>query len=168
MKRHWKGLAGGRTIEEKAKDADRLRRVVQEGAGDSGKGKGVFQMRCAACHKLFGEGGSVGPELTGYERGNIGFWVDNIVYPSLEIREGYANYTARLQDGRLLVGMLDGQGPNGIVLRDFSGQKTSLRNSEVVSLEASPVSVMPEGLLEGLGEQELRDLFSFLAAPSMP
>ena len=96
------------------------------------------------------------------------FWVDNIEYPSLEIREGYANYVARLNDGRLLMGMMDHQGPAGVVLRDPAGQKTALRHSEIASLEASPVSLMPEGLLDGLSDEEVRDLFSFLSAAAKP
>jgi putative heme-binding domain-containing protein len=84
------------------------------------------------------------------------------VYPSLEIREGYGNYTVRLTSGQILTGMLDAQNASGVILRDLSGQKTALRQTDIASLEANPVSVMPEGLLGGLSPAELRDLFAYL------
>ena len=160
--RLWKGVLGVLSPEAKVAEAGRLRRVVRAGAGDAVQGRLVFQERCAACHKLFGEGNAVGPELTGYERGNLDFWVDNIVYPSLEIREGFANYTARLKNGQVLLGMLDSQSAQEVVLRDLAGQKTRVRHSDLAALEASPVSVMPEGILAGLSDEALRHLFAYL------
>lgn len=160
--RLWKGVLGVLSPEAKMAEAARLRNAVRSGGGDATAGRGVFEQRCAACHKLFGEGNAVGPELTGYERGNLDFWVDNIVYPSLEIREGFANYTARLQNGQVLIGMLDSQSAQEVVLRDLAGQKTRLRQSDLVGLEASPVSLMPEGVLNGLSDEAVRNLFAYL------
>ncbi len=162
LERHWKGALGVVSMEAKAEEAKQLRQALAGGEGDPVKGRAHFQTRCASCHKLFAEGGDIGPELTGYERGNAEFWVDNIVYPSLEIREGYGSYTARLTNGQIVTGMLDGQNASGVVLRDFAGQKTALRQTDIASLEANPVSVMPEGLLGGLSPAELRDLFAYL------
>ena len=65
ISRHWRGASGGRSLDVKAAEARRLRGVLAAGAGDPVKGRVHFQNRCAACHKLFGEGGNVGPELTG-------------------------------------------------------------------------------------------------------
>jgi putative membrane-bound dehydrogenase-like protein len=166
--RHWKEVSSQGSLEAKATEANRLRIVLRAGVGDAVKGAAHFQTRCAACHKLFETGGIVGPELTGYERSNVDFWVNNIVYPSLEIREGFANYTARLRSGRVFTGMLESQGLNGVVLGDMAGQKTAIRQTELLSLEASPVSIMPEGLLTGLADVELRDLFAFLMAAVKP
>jgi putative membrane-bound dehydrogenase-like protein len=160
--RLWKGVLGVLSPEAKAAEAGRLRKAVRAGAGDAVRGRLVFQERCAACHKLFGEGDAVGPELTGYERGNLDFWVDNIVYPSLEIREGFANYTARLKNGQVFIGMLDSQSAREVVLREPNGQKTRLRQSDLAALEASPVSLMPEGILAGLSDESLQHLFAYL------
>ena len=160
--RLWRGIVGVLSPEAKLAEGVRLRSAVRAGSGDSVQGRVIFQERCASCHKLFGEGNAVGPELTGYERGSLDFWVDNIVYPSLEIREGYATYTARLQSGQVLSGMLDSQSAGEVVLRDLSGQKTRLRQSDLAGLEASPVSLMPEGILAGLSEAAVRHLFAYL------
>ena len=104
----------------------------------------------------------MGPELTGYDRGSLDFWVDNIVYPSLEIREGFASYTARLQNGQMLSGMLDSQSAQEVVLRDLGGQKTRLLQADLASLEASPVSIMPESILAGLSDAAVCHLFAYL------
>ena len=162
--RLWRGIVGVLSPEAKLAEAARLREAVRAGVGqgDAAQGRILFQERCAACHKLFGEGNVVGPELTGYERGSLDFWVDNIVYPSLEIREGFATYTARLQNGQVLSGMLDSQSAQEVVLRDLGGQKTRLRQSDLAGLEASPVSIMPEGILTGLSDAAVRHLFAYL------
>ena len=168
IRRHWPGAFGQGSLETRAAEALRLRKVVRDGSGDALRGAAQFEARCVACHKLFDKGGAVGPDLTGYERASIDFWVDNIVYPSLEIREGFANYTARLRNGQVVTGMLETQGLGGVVLRDMVGNKTAIRQAELISLEASPVSIMPEGLLSGLADAELRDLFSYLMAVVKP
>ena len=165
LESRWKGVLTSASMEEKAVESKRIRGALRGGAGDASKGQAIFQARCAACHKLFGEGNVVGPELTGYERGNPDFWLDNLLYPSLEIREGFGNYTARLKNGQILTGMLESQGASGIVLRDLAGQKTRVAQAELQTLEASPISIMPEGLLGGLSDAELRDLMSHLMRP---
>lgn len=130
--------------------------------GDPQKGQEIFTQRCAICHKLFDEGGVVGPELTGYERDNIDFWLAGIVTPSLELREGYLGYVATMKDGRVLLGMITDQAANTVTLRDLAGQDTVLDRAEIDSLEASKISLMPAGLLGGLDETALRDLFAYL------
>jgi putative heme-binding domain-containing protein len=165
LQRHWRGAVGGISAAEKLKESERLRASLREGTASAPEGQKIFQQLCASCHKLFGSGNMVGPELTGYERANVNFWVDNIVYPSLEIREGFGAYTARTRAGQLLVGMLDSEGAGEVVLRDLTGQKTRLRRDDILSLEANPASLMPEGLVQGLNAQQVRDLFAYLMRP---
>jgi putative heme-binding domain-containing protein len=88
-----------------------------------------------------------------------------ILDPSIEIREGFGAYICKLKDGQVQMGMLEKQDATGVVLKDLAGQRHSIRQSEIASLDASPVSVMPEGLLQGLSDSNLRDLFSYLRKP---
>jgi putative heme-binding domain-containing protein len=88
------------------------------------------------------------------------------VYPSLEIREGFGTYRVRTRGGQTWIGMLDSETSDAVVLRDLAGQKTRLRRSDVEEMEASPVSVMPEGLLKALNPQQIRDLFAYLMLPA--
>ena len=112
---------------------------------------------------MFGEGGSLAPDLTGYERNNLDFWLPGIIDPSLEIREGYVNYVAKTKDGRILVGVIVEQNPQAITLRDAANQSITLARSTIESLQASPASPMPPGLLNGLTKSQLRDLFAYLS-----
>ena len=131
-------------------------------SGDETKGRAHFLGRCASCHKLKGEGGDIGPDLTGYDRGSLDFWILNVVYPSLEIREGFGAYDVRLKDGPVAHGILERRGGGEIVLRDLAGNRTRLREDKVAALFASPTSVMPENLLAGLSDEDLRDFFAYL------
>lgn len=164
--RHWKGLLATGPTEAKIKEAARVKALLKAAGGDPAKGKVQFMARCAICHKLFGEGNSVGPELTGYDRGNLDFWLDNILNPSLEIREGFSNYIVKLKGGQVLTGMMDRQDASGIVLRDIAGQKTTIKQPDMESLEASPVSIMPEALIMGMSDSDLRDFFSYVMKPA--
>jgi putative heme-binding domain-containing protein len=100
--------------------------------------------------------------LTGYDRANADFWLENLLYPSREIREGFGAYLARSKGGQVFSGLLDGQDAAGVVLKDMAGNRTTLRKDELQSLEALPVSLMPEGLLAGMSDADLRDLFAYL------
>lgn len=104
----------------------------------------------------------VGPDLTGYERGNLDFWLPAIIDPSLEIREGYTNFVVAMKDGRTLIGMVADQNPQAVTLRDPANQLTTLSREQITSMSATPISLMPEGLLMGLKDGELRDLFAYL------
>lgn len=167
VRKHWANLRPRLSSAEKVAEAVRIKAVLGGGVGrgDAARGQTHFAQRCASCHQLWGEGGSIGPELTGYERGNPDFWLTGILDPSLEIREGFGAYTLTLQNGQTLMGQLTRQDTTGSVLRDLAGQLHTLKTSEVESLTALPVSLMPEGLLGGLDDAALRDFFAYLLKP---
>lgn len=162
IEKHWKGLLATGPTPEKKKEAERIKAVLKTGLGDADKGKIQFMARCFVCHKLFGEGGAIGPELTGYDRANVDFWLDNLFTPSLEIREGFGAYTVKTKGGQLLTGLMDAQDANGIVLKDLAGNKTAIKQADIEKLEASPVSLMPEGLTAGMSDADLKDFFAYL------
>ncbi|MBE7498276.1 MAG: c-type cytochrome [Verrucomicrobiaceae bacterium] len=162
IEKHWKGLLATGPTPEKKKEAERIKAVLKTGLGDAEKGKIQFMARCFACHKLFGEGGAIGPELTGYDRANVDFWLDNLFTPSLEIREGFGAYTVKTKGGQLLTGLMDAQDANGIVIKDLAGNKTAIKQADIEKLEASPVSLMPEGLTAGMSDADLKDFFAYL------
>ena len=109
-----------------------------------------------------------GSDLSGYERSNLANMILNIVDPSLSLREGYATLQIDTKDRRTLVGFIDERDSNRIILRDPSGQRTPVPVDEIIREQAVPVSLMPEGLLEGLTTRELTDFFAYLASPSEP
>ena len=164
IRKHWAGINIKLSSQEKIAEGQRIKRVITT-PGDAAKGKALFTQRCAACHTLFDEGGKIGPVLTGYDRNNPDFWLVAILDPSVEIREGFGAYTARLKDGQTLMGMLVQQDTSNIVVQDMAGQKHTARASDVEKLEAFPQSLMPEGLLGDLDDAALRDLFAYLMKP---
>ena len=161
--KHWPEMRA-KTSEQNMEEIARIKGVLaaEGGKGDPDAGRTHFTARCAACHKLFEEGGVIAPDLTVYERGNLDFWLPGIVDPSLEIREGFTNFVATMNDGRVLIGMIADQNPQTVTLRDAANQTTLLTRADIKSLVATPVSLMPPGLLAGMKDQELRDLFAYL------
>lgn len=160
--KHWKGLLATGPTPEKKKESERIKAVLKTGLGDAGKGKIQFMARCAICHTLFGEGGKIGPDLTGYDRSNADFWLDNLFMPSMEIREGFGAYIVKTKGGQILTGLMDAQDASGIVIKDMAGNKTALKQTDIESMTASPVSLMPEGLTTGMSDADLKDFFAYL------
>jgi putative heme-binding domain-containing protein len=165
IRKHWPASASKLSSQEKIAEMQRIKKVIAAGVGDAGKGRELYTQRCAACHVLFDEGGQIGPDLTGYERNNPDFWLVAVLDPSVEIREGFGAYTAKLKDGQTLMGMLVQQDAGNVVLKDMAGTKHTARTGEIDKLEALPQSLMPEGLLGGLDDAALRDLFAYLQKP---
>lgn len=160
----WPSAGAKPTNAEHLAEIARIRKVLVQ-PGDPARGREIFTQRCSVCHTLFGEGGNIGPELTGYQRDNLDFWLTAIVEPSLEIREGFALYSAQLKNGQTLVGMMVKQDGGGLVLKNVAGQLESAKADQILSLDASPISLMPEGLLTGLSDPDLRALFAYLMKP---
>jgi putative heme-binding domain-containing protein len=144
---------------------ERIQRVLKAGAGNPYGGESIFTERCALCHQLFHKGGRIGPNLTTYQRDDLSTMLPSILDPNAEIREGYANYLVETKDGRALSGFIAAQDANVIALRGFDGEDLSLARPEILELKPTGMSLMPEGLLEGLTDQQLRDFFAYLCIP---
>jgi putative heme-binding domain-containing protein len=150
------------TSEQKAREIARVKAVVGGGPGDFAAGKVIFTQRCAACHTLFKEGGQVGPDLTPYERRNVDFLLVSIVDPSAAIREEYTNFRIDTADDQTFVGLIKERAADSVTIVDATQQRTVIPKSDIRDERALTTSIMPEGLLVGLAEQQLRDLFAYL------
>jgi putative heme-binding domain-containing protein len=140
----------------------RLAGVLAKGSGNPYDGQRIFTTTCAVCHTLFTQGGHIGPDLTTYKRDDIDNMLLNIVNPSAEIREGYENYFVTTKDGRTLAGFLADKDNRVVVLRGVDGENTVLPQEQIVQMKSAGISLMPEGLLDALNEQQVRDLFAYL------
>ena len=136
--------------------------ILKRSPGNPYSGEALFTQRCAACHKLFFKGGNVGPDLTAYQRDNLGTLLISILNPNAEIREGYAYVEIETTDGRDLGGFLTDRDAQVTVLRGLDGQDVTLRAADIRSIEPTGRSLMPEGLLEDLQDDQLRDFFAYL------
>jgi putative membrane-bound dehydrogenase-like protein len=152
------------TGEEKLRETERVKRLVTTGAGDATAGKALFATRCGTCHTLFGEGGKVGPELTGYDRRNLNDMVVNVVDPSAYIREEFANFRVKTKGGESYIGLITERAADRLGLVDAAGQRIAIAKADVDDERPLTVSLMPEGLLAGLSDQQVRDLYKYLSA----
>ena len=135
---------------------------IRSGTGDPHDGRVQFRNLCGSCHRLFGEGGEVGPDLTTHDRTDLDSLLLAIVNPDAEIREGFENYTVETRDGRVLSGFLAEQNDRIVVVRGLDNRNVVLSREEIASLEPAGQSLMPEGLLNDLDDQQVRDLFAYL------
>ena len=142
-----------------------ITRVLRAKPGDAYRGEPIYQNRCGSCHKLFFKGGDVGPDLTRYQRDDLPTLIHSILAPNAEVREGYENVVVSTDDGRVLGGFLADQDANTILLRGFDGSDTRLERGVIKSVTPAGRSLMPDGLLNGLDDQQLRDLFAYLQIP---
>ena len=133
-------------------------------AGDASAGRKIFAENCAKCHTLFGEGGDVGPDLTGSGRANLDYVLSNLIDPSAIIDAAYRLTTVETSDGRLLSGFIQQQTEFHLVLRTQDAE-VKLPLTEIVELETTNRSMMPHGLLAGFSKQQVRDLILYLASP---
>jgi putative heme-binding domain-containing protein len=136
--------------------------VIRGGTGDPYQGRTLFQNTCSACHRLFGQGGQIGPDLTVHDRTDLESMLLATVNPNAEIREGFENYAVETRDGRSLTGFLMEQDERTIVLRGLDNQNLTLPRADLAELKPAGISLMPEGLLDALTEQQIRDLFAYL------
>ncbi len=136
--------------------------ILGQAKGEPVRGHELFLKTCAVCHTLFGEGNNIGPELTGTDRKNRDFLLTNIVDPSAFIRAEYVSYNVEMKDGRALNGLMAESTPATVTLLDANNKRTVLNRTELKDLDASAVSLMPEGLLDTLEPQQIRDLISYL------
>jgi putative membrane-bound dehydrogenase-like protein len=154
-----------KTSEEKESRMRELAALLAEPHGDAIRGKQLFTQACATCHKLHGEGANLAPDLTGYERDNLQFWLLAVVDPSAGIREEYTNFELETTDGLLLTGFIVERGADSVTIEDGEQGRVPISKSRIKSLKASATSRMPEGLLDALSEQQIQDLFAYLRSP---
>ncbi|MCA9157505.1 MAG: PmoA family protein [Planctomycetales bacterium] len=132
---------------------------------DSANGHAIFKRSCAACHKLYGEGGSVGPDITGANRGNLEYLLSNIVTPSAIIQDAYRMHVILTDDGRVYSGILIEETERHVRLRVADREEpVTIARADIDSREISAVSMMPEGVLSTFTDTEVIDLMGYLQA----
>ena len=136
---------------------------TQDRPADPVQGRAVFNRACLACHKLFDAGGNVGPELTGSDRANPDYILENVLDPSASVSRDYTVTNVATTDGRMVSGIIREQTPTSLVVQT-PNERVVLPRDEVEAIQPTATSMMPEGLLELLSTREIRDLFAYLAS----
>jgi putative membrane-bound dehydrogenase-like protein len=151
---------------QKSREIARYKAILAQDAGqapDTTRGRAVFNRTCLQCHRLYDTGGDVGPELTGSDRANPDYVLENVLDPSTAVSRDYALTHVETRDGRLISGILREQSPTALTIQT-PNERLILSREDVYAIKASASSMMPEGLLEPLSHQEVRDLFAYLAS----
>jgi putative heme-binding domain-containing protein len=133
--------------------------------GNAGHGRAVFAGAgtCAKCHVVGGEGKNVGPNLSGVgAKLSRQALYESILAPSAAISHSYETYTALLDDGRAITGLLVSQSPESVVIRGADGVDQAIPAADVGELVKQPVSIMPADLASALSADELVDLVAWL------
>ena len=158
------GEVAGATTQQMQKRIEELNRmlVTAKGAGNPYTGKRLYKQTCGKCHTLFTEGGKIGPNLTGFKRDDIRGILMNVINPSAEIRKGFENYTLVTESGRIVTGFIADQDNQVVVVRGVDGQNVVVPRDEIDEMLANPKSVMPDGLLDKLNDEQIQHLFAFL------
>jgi putative membrane-bound dehydrogenase-like protein len=160
--------------ETRETSADKLKLVAELKArhtpeslakGDQSKGRAIFAGVCGQCHKLYGEGGALGPDLTGSGRHELNYLVENIVDPSAVVDAAYYLNSITLKDGRILSGIVGAQTERTLTLRSI-GQETVIDKQDITQPDILPLSLMPEGLLQAFTPEQQRDLLAYLMGNS--
>ena len=151
------------TPEELAAKMSEIRALVERDdiAPDMANGAKLFSTNCASCHVLNGTGGNRGPDLTGSDRQNISYLLENIIAPSSSVADTYRSSVLKLEDGRTLVGVITEESPTTLKLL-MVDEEVVIEINTIEGRRNTQESLMPTGLLDKLSEQEIVDLFGYL------
>ena len=133
---------------------------------DAGKGRMVFQKTCGACHKMYGDGGSVGPDLTGSNRANLDYLLLNSVDPSGDVPVGYRTVIVQTIDGRVLTGVIAEEDNQRVILKTVDNPRVVIAKDEIEFRKVSPKSMMPDGQLDEMKPAELLNLVKYMQTTS--
>jgi len=132
--------------------------------GDAQRGKAVFQQRCQSCHRFGSDGFAVGPDLTGARSGGKEKLLVNILDPNREVPPNYFGYVVDTKEGDSYTGIIVNETANSVTVRQPLAIEVVVPRSQIAKMQASKLSLMPEGLEEGLANQDLADLVDFIVA----
>jgi len=152
---------GGLPDADRQKVIEHLSPLVLEG-GDAVSGKKVFDQQCARCHRLNGEGGRVGPDLTGMSAHPRSELLVHILDPSRSVEGNFVQYTVATTDGRVINGLLSSETKNAVELTDAEGKRQVIPRDEIDQMTASKKSLMPEGFEKQVRPEHIADLLAFL------
>lgn len=128
------------------------------------RGRALFQKHCANCHVLFGSGKLVGPDLTGSNRRNLDYLLENLIDPSATVATDFRMTVFALADGRVISGVVV-EAQEKTVEVQTPTERLTIARADVEETRQTSQSLMPEGLLQNLTEDEVRDLVGYLMSP---
>ncbi|MDP6506370.1 MAG: DUF1080 domain-containing protein, partial [Planctomycetota bacterium] len=131
---------------------------------DPVQGRRVFDRICANCHTLHRAGADIGPDLTGSDRTNVSYLIENIIDPNALVGRDFQLTTILTKEEQILSGIVRKQTGNAVTLRT-TNEEVVVPRAEIDRIKTEESSMMPEGLLDPLKPREVKELFAYLAGP---
>jgi len=155
----------------RATPADKLKLIAQHKKSlaaapeaDLPSGRAVYARVCAQCHMLYGIGGKIGPDITGSNRANLDYLLENIIDPSAVIPKEYAAHVVNLSSGRVVTGIVKNETANTVQVQT-ANELLTLAKSDIDTRQPSTLSMMPDDLVTKLPANEFRALVAYLRNP---
>lgn len=185
LSRHWGQVRDTRSPDREKVVAE-MKSLIRQKPGDPFAGEKVFKRVCAACHKIYGEGPDIGPDITSNGRNDFNQLLSNVFDPSLVIGAGYRVCTVVNKAGRVQSGLLVEDSPQRVVLKPAAvaakaattapdapvtvavGKLEIIPRDDIDEFKINELSLMPEGVEKQLTPQEITDLFAFLVLDKHP
>ena len=155
--------AGGAISADRAEIVQKLLPLAKE-AGSPSRGQEVFKATCAVCHTFNGQGGKVGPELTGIAARDRTEILIDILDPNRSVEANYRLWNVATRDGETYSGRLETETQTTVEILDATGQKHVIQRKDLENLSSSGLSIMPNGF-ESLPPDDLKSLLAFLTQP---
>lgn len=128
---------------------------------DLSQGRALFQQNCANCHILYGVGAKIGPDITGSNRNNLDYLLENILDPSASVGAEFRTVIILLEDDRVVTGVIVEQTDRTLTIQT-SQEKEIVDRRDIASMKQSSTSLMPDGIVQNLSDEQVRDLFAYL------
>jgi len=154
---------GGLPSPDRQQVIDGILPVVLAG-GDAARGRAVYKEQCGKCHAHSGEGGRVGPELTGMAVHPPHELLIHILDPNRSVEGNYRAYTVTTADGRVVTGLLAAESRTAVEIVDAEGKRHAIQREEIDDFAPSPNSLMPVGFEKQIAPAAFADLLAFLTA----
>jgi len=132
--------------------------------GDPKHGQEIYLAKCSSCHRLGGEGSALGPDLVTVKNAGKEKMLTNILDPNREVAPNYTAYVVETKDGDSQVGIIAAETASAVTLRMSFGIEATLPREDIKSMRSAGLSMMPEGLEEGMKPQDLADLMEFVSS----
>ncbi len=164
MDEHWSSTRS--TPAATAKKIDGLKKRLTDSVlkkANLTSGRALFNKHCANCHRLFDAGGNIGPDLTGSQRKNITYLLENIVDPSAVVAKDFLMEVLLLENGRTVTGIVMDESSQVLTLQAVN-ERITIPKNEIEDRKQSTVSLMPDGMLDSFDPEEIVDLIAYLAS----
>ncbi|HEX5273628.1 MAG TPA: family 16 glycoside hydrolase, partial [Gemmataceae bacterium] len=132
---------------------------------DLSLGRAMFAKTCQQCHTLYAVGGKVGPDITGSNRANLDYLLENVLDPSAVIPNDYKASVIELKSGKVVTGIVRPGAP-GLKTVVTDKEVLTVADKDIDTITPSEVSMMPDDVLKPLSETEIRALVAYLRHPT--